>query len=463
MKRNDSRGRGPSNPKTDRRSPTAGRASEERAPFARKGPRTPGSSARAPYAGKSPRGESPTPYARKGARTDSRPEGRAPFGARSKSPFEKKAPFEKGPFKGRAGKPGADRAERGSFEARGFKKSSTGFGGARKEGGYKGGTGFKSKGFKTGGAFKDPDAGDRTFKAGGFKSGARGKGRPPAAGRSESRSTAFGDSKPRAPRSFSSGRDKRSQSSASANERLLLGPHAIHEALRTDRGGLTRIYNAAPLPASIESLAAEREVPVHRRTHRELDDLSQGLRHQGIIGVAAPYEYAALDALLTGESPLLVALDELTDPHNFGAIVRTAVALGADGIIITRHRSALVNETVTRTSAGATEHAQIAVVANLAQTLESLQGRGFEIVGLAAEGKERVDELGPIPVAGRVLVIGSEGYGIRRLVAEKCERLAMIPLSRTVASLNASVAAALAIYESTRGRAPRAGNDDESE
>jgi 23S rRNA (guanosine2251-2'-O)-methyltransferase len=150
------------------------------------------------------------------------------------------------------------------------------------------------------------------------------------------------------------------------------------------------------------------------------------------------------------DSPLLVALDEVTDPHNFGAIVRSAVALGAHGVITLKDRAAPVTATVVRASAGATEHAAIARVTNLSRALERLRDEGFTAVGLAGEATVSLRDL---DLRGAlVLVVGSEGSGLRRLVRERCDHLARIDLAGPVTSLNASVAAGVALYEAVRQR-----------
>jgi 23S rRNA (guanosine2251-2'-O)-methyltransferase len=166
-----------------------------------------------------------------------------------------------------------------------------------------------------------------------------------------------------------------------------------------------------------------------------------------VVAIAGSYSYLSFDELM-GQLPeraLLVALDEITDPHNFGAIVRSAVALGAHGIITLKHRAAPVTPVVVRASAGATEHARIARVANLAHTLDALQERDYEVLGLAAEADTDLHGV-RASRSGRVLVVGSEGRGLRRLVREHCTQLVRIPMAGPIASLNASVAAAIALY-----------------
>lgn len=243
-------------------------------------------------------------------------------------------------------------------------------------------------------------------------------------------------------------------------KRLLLGPHAASEGIRSAPGKISILYLQAGggHTAELSALARNRNVAVQERSSDELDAMAEGVRHQGVIAIAGEYAYCALDDLLepTGPELMLLALDQVQDPHNFGAIVRSAVALGASGIITLKDRAAPVTPVVVRASAGATERARIARVTNLARTLAELREREIQVVGLAAEGSLAIDALPPAPL-GRALVVGSEGDGLRRLVRENCEHLARIPMSGALASLNASVAAAIALYECMRARPPQPG------
>ena len=239
-------------------------------------------------------------------------------------------------------------------------------------------------------------------------------------------------------------------------KRLLLGPHAVLEALRAAPDRIAVIYTADEADAELARLARERHIRCERRERTELDALAQGVRHQGVLAVAGDYGYVSLDDVLAhaGAPPLLVALDQITDPHNFGAIVRSAVAFGADGVLTLKDRAAPVTPVVVRASAGATERARIARVTNLARTLNELSDDGLQVVGLDAGGDCDLRELA-YGERGRVLVVGSEGHGLRRLVREHCDVVAAIPLQGPLGSLNASVAAGIAIYESARARARR--------
>jgi 23S rRNA (guanosine2251-2'-O)-methyltransferase len=233
-------------------------------------------------------------------------------------------------------------------------------------------------------------------------------------------------------------------------KRLLLGPRSVTEALRAQAGELSVIYvsdEGRRELAELGELAKKRGVALEARTPDELDRLAKGDRHQGVIAIGGGFSYLSFEELMekVPDDALLVALDEVTDPHNLGAIVRSAVAFGADGVITLKQRAAPVTPVVVRASAGATEHARIARVTNLAQTLSSLRDRDYEVIGLAAEGA--VDLRGYTPPTGpRILVVGSEGRGLRRLVRERCSTLVRIPMDGPIASLNASVAAAIALY-----------------
>jgi 23S rRNA (guanosine2251-2'-O)-methyltransferase len=238
-------------------------------------------------------------------------------------------------------------------------------------------------------------------------------------------------------------------------KRLVLGPHAAEQAMRGDPKRVHVIYvqDAHARAREIETLAQRLGVRCETRPSETLEALAPGLKHQGVIAITGDYPYAELDELLAlaRPAPLLVALDQISDPHNFGAIVRSCVAFGADGIITLRDRAAPVTPVVVRASAGATERARIARVTNLARTLGELQERGMQLVGLDARGETRLHAV-PYVDQGRVLVIGSEGGGLRRLTRESCDVLARVDLATAFESLNASVAAGIALYESARAR-----------
>ena len=207
----------------------------------------------------------------------------------------------------------------------------------------------------------------------------------------------------------------------------------------------------------ILKFAAENGVPLLQATRAELDRLTGGGVHQGVALQLPAFEYAdaedvlgdALDAEAAG---LVVALDSITDPRNLGAIVRSAAAFGAQGVVIPERRSAQMTAAAWKTSAGAAARVPVARVTNLNRTLKTYADAGFTVVGLAGEAE--TDVAGFPGIDGPVLlVVGSEGEGLARLVRENCDVLVNIPISSAVESLNASVAAAVALYEISRSRA----------
>jgi 23S rRNA (guanosine2251-2'-O)-methyltransferase len=176
---------------------------------------------------------------------------------------------------------------------------------------------------------------------------------------------------------------------------------------------------------------------------------------QGVVALVGTKEYVSVDTLLNSakeknQAPFLLVLDEIQDPQNLGAIIRTAECVGAHGVIIPKHHAATVNQTVSKTSAGASEQVLIAKVTNIATTLDELKEQGLWIVGADVAGDKLYYELDyKTPLA---IVVGNEGEGMRRLVKEKCDFLVRIPLFGKIGSLNASVAAALVMYEVVRAR-----------
>ena len=234
--------------------------------------------------------------------------------------------------------------------------------------------------------------------------------------------------------------------------RVLAGRRPVLEALR---GGteLRKIYiEPRRADPEIEKRASEKHIPLSHRDRAALDRMSDGVRHQGVVAVAEDYPFREVEDLLERERPVaLVALDQVTDPQNLGAIIRSAVTLGMDGVVIQKHRAAGITPSVVRASAGATEHASIARVTNLQRTLLTLSEAGLEIVGLDAGSEHDLRDLEP-SASGRVLVVGSEGKGLRRMVRERCDRVVHIHQEGPMDSLNASVAAAIAMYEITSKR-----------
>jgi len=249
--------------------------------------------------------------------------------------------------------------------------------------------------------------------------------------------------------------NKRSEPSRT---RLVLGVQPAREAIAVHGAALRVLVEARPRDAeqleAVARFARDRGATVDRVDRGTLDRLAEGERHQGVIVEAPPLVLLDEDALTLGEEgsvPLLIALDELTDPHNFGAIVRTAVALGATGVIFPEDKSAPLSPAMTRASAGAVEHARLCRVQSLHRTLERLTENAVETIALDASGTEPIDALTlTVPVC---LVVGAEGKGLRRSTRRACSKVAKLPMRGPIGSLNASVAAAIALYEVVRQRA----------
>lgn len=236
--------------------------------------------------------------------------------------------------------------------------------------------------------------------------------------------------------------------------RVLAGRRSVLEALRGNTSIRRVFVESRRDDPELEETARLRGIPLAPRDRKDLDKLSEGVRHQGVVAVAEDYAFCEVDDFIARASPrplALIALDQITDPQNLGAIIRSAVTLGFDGIIIQKHRAATITASVVRASAGATEHASIARVTNLQKTLLSLSEAGLEIVGLDAGGDGDLRDLEPNDT-GRVLVVGSEGKGLRRMVRERCDTIVQIRQMGPMDSLNASVAAAIAMYEINRKR-----------
>ncbi len=206
----------------------------------------------------------------------------------------------------------------------------------------------------------------------------------------------------------------------------------------------------------IFTYAADHSISLLQTTRLELDRLTGGAVHQGIALQLPSYDYAhaddlIADALHSDQPGLLIALDQITDPHNLGAIARSAAAFGAHGLIIPERRSASVSAVAWKSSAGALARIRVGRTVNLNRTISDAAKAGFTVVGLAAEGQTDISAIpgvdGPV-----MIVVGSEGNGLSRLTRERCDLLATIPISSDVESLNASVAAAIACYEISRCR-----------
>lgn len=237
---------------------------------------------------------------------------------------------------------------------------------------------------------------------------------------------------------------------------VLYGIHAVEEALRAGNRSLdhlevARERNDQRLQAVID-LAREKGISVRFVAREQLDRLARAKSHQGLVAVVATKDYSDLDDLLSPKSKhrFVVVLDGIEDPHNLGALIRTADGAGANGVIIPERRAATVNATVAKTSAGASEHVKIARVVNLARTLDELKAKNVWIVGLDERGKQSYDQIDYNMDCA--IVLGAEGHGLHDLVRKKCDYLVSIPMMGRVPSLNVSVAGAIVMYEVARQR-----------
>ena len=242
------------------------------------------------------------------------------------------------------------------------------------------------------------------------------------------------------------------------SEGLIEGRNAVTEALRSGRT-INKVFLAdGDTDRSLGKLAAmarDAGAVVVRMDRRKLNEMSPTGAHQGIIAAVAAHEYSTIDEILAtaeerGEAPLIVICDELSDPHNLGAILRTAECAGAHGVIIPKRRSVGLTAVVSKASAGAIEYMKVARVPNISAAIRELKDRGVWIYGTAAEGASplyETDLTGPAAI-----VIGNEGSGMSRLVAENCDFKVSIPMKGHISSLNASTAAAILLYEAVRQR-----------
>lgn len=234
-----------------------------------------------------------------------------------------------------------------------------------------------------------------------------------------------------------------------SDEDFVMGRNAVTETLKSGRS-VNKIFVAkSSNNQKILELANSAKIIVEFVERSKLDKICGGARHQGVIAQVAAFQYSTVEEILNfavskNELPFIILLDELEDPHNFGAILRTADAVGVHGVIIPKRRSVSLNSTVAKTSAGAVEYVKVAQVTNVAQTLKNLREENLKIVG-GDMGGENI--FGADLSGGIVLVIGNEGKGIRRLTRENCDLLIKIPMVGKINSLNASVAGAILMYE----------------
>ena len=239
---------------------------------------------------------------------------------------------------------------------------------------------------------------------------------------------------------------------------IIAGRNPVLEALKSGRN-IDTVYIAGEqtgVLGRIGGLAREQGIVVKQVDDRKLSQLAQGENHQGVVAVGGCAEYVSVADILAAarerdEAPFLILADEIEDPHNLGALIRTAEAAGAHGLVIPKRRSASLNSTVYKTSAGAASWLPVARVANLVAAMEELKKEGVWIYGADAEGEswDKADLTGSL-----ALVIGSEGEGLGRLVREHCDFFVSLPMLGKITSLNASVAGGILMYEVLRRRLP---------
>ena len=248
-------------------------------------------------------------------------------------------------------------------------------------------------------------------------------------------------------------------SDAERDERIIFGVRPVDELVRARPREVSVLYLAegtrSPEIERVVQAAQERGIAVETRPRRLVAEMAGGAVHQGLVAVTGRFRYVTIDDILAaataaGAPPLVVLLDGITDPHNLGAIVRSAEVLGAHGVVIPARGAAPVTAGAVKASAGATERVRIAEVVNLLRAIDGLRAGGVRVLGAGAGSGDRLDSVdlrGPT-----ALVVGAEGKGMREAVARRCTGLFHIPQRGSVSSLNASVAAAIALYEAARQR-----------
>jgi len=242
------------------------------------------------------------------------------------------------------------------------------------------------------------------------------------------------------------------------SEEFVAGRNSVAEVLKSGRSINKILVAKGERHGAIKEIigqARSQGLVVQEVDSAKLDQITEGMRHQGVVAMVAPVAYAELEDILgkaqeSGEQPFIVLLDELEDPHNVGAILRTSDATGVHGVLLPKRRSSPLTATVAKTSAGAVEYVPVARIGNISQTLKKLKKQGLWVVGADMDGDKNyyeADLTGPI-----VVVVGSEGQGMGRLTKEECDFVVRIPMKGKITSLNASVACSLLLYEVLRQR-----------
>ncbi|MCT4663390.1 MAG: 23S rRNA (guanosine(2251)-2'-O)-methyltransferase RlmB [Tissierellales bacterium] len=239
---------------------------------------------------------------------------------------------------------------------------------------------------------------------------------------------------------------------------FIYGRNAVIEVLKTGRPVDQLIIVNGNLQGSIKQIVAmakEKKILVKYVPRTKLDEMAEGKNHQGVIAKVAAHQYSELKDIFAlaekkGEAPFIIILDGIEDPHNLGAILRTAECAGAHGVIVAKRRAVGLTEVVAKTAAGAIEHIPVVKATNIVQTIQSLKEKGVWIYGADMDGEKQFFEQDMTGAMG--LVIGNEGKGMSRLVKESCDFIVRIPLKGFVTSLNASVAGSVLMYEVVRQR-----------
>lgn len=231
---------------------------------------------------------------------------------------------------------------------------------------------------------------------------------------------------------------------------VVYGRRAVREVLRAGRRAVLELLATERAAGAEPWLRDEAAVRVQKQTEAALTAAAGSRDHQGVVAFCEPYRYEDAHELASGDHPLLACLDQVTDPHNLGAVCRSVEGAGATGVIVTEHKSARVTPAVCRASAGAVEHVKVAVVVNLARYLADIKRNDLWV--WAAAGEAETPVWSADLTTGAALVFGAEGRGLRPLVRKTCDEAFSIPLAGQVESLNVSVAAGIALFEAARQR-----------
>ncbi|APR99777.1 TrmH family RNA methyltransferase [Pajaroellobacter abortibovis] len=251
----------------------------------------------------------------------------------------------------------------------------------------------------------------------------------------------------------------RPEATPSTDSRLVCGYQPVREAIRAHTQKIRKLFvehkhMLSPKLKELVSLAVSHGIPIEQIPRSRMDQMGKGIQTQGVIAYAPPFSFLSLEAIDSLLTTPLVILDELEDPQNFGAAIRSAVALGSPTVIWPEHYSAPLSPTTFRASAGAIEHARLCRVPNLPHALTQLQAQGITVIGLDTHGELPLERALPTSRNPIAVVAGAEGKGLRKSVKRACSKTAYLTMQGPLASLNVSVALAIALYEIARARSP---------